>query len=291
MVDFLDEAEPAVQPEVFRQGVADPEPEVEAPPAPEPAAPEPEPEPEAPPVEPDWLSAPAPEPVQQQAPQQQQRDYYQPQQQQPQYQQAPVKRGDLNAFIEDPDGYIDRLVAQRIDYINQQALTPLMYQQQMLAQEFNGIRENNQRSALHQADAAIKGAYKEFNKDSAFRSNPRLQERIKGALAGLRESALAEAQRGNYGPLSNLANLGEAEARATLAAARVIEGIGSPGNGPLQVEGASVESSRSAVADNSIELTAEQQEIARRFGGQEKNYADRMRKAIADSKKYDDFEG
>jgi hypothetical protein len=202
-----------------------------------------------------------------------------------------MKKGDLNAFIEDPDGYIDRLVNQRLDYINQQALTPLMYQQQMLAQEFNGIRQNNQRAALSQADAAIKNAYKEFNKDSAFRSNPRLQERIKGALAGLRESALAEAQRGNYGPLSNLANIGEAEARATLAAARVIEGIGSPGSGPLQVQGATVESSRAAVDTSNIELTAEQQEIARRFGGQEKNYAERMRKAIADQRKYDDFEG
>ena len=288
MVDFLDEAEPAVQPEVFRQGVADPGPEAEAPPAPEPVAPS---EPEAPPVEPDWLSAPAPEPAHQQAQQQQQREYYPPQQPPQYHQQAPVKKGDLNAFIEDPDGYIDRLVAQRLDYVNQQALMPLMYQQQQMAQEFQGIRQNNQRGALSQADAAIKGAYKEFNKDSAFRSNPRLQERIKGALAGLRESALMEAQRGNYGPLGNLANLGEAEARATLAAARVIEGIGSPGSGPLQVQGASVESSRSAVADNSIELTAEQQEIARRFGGQEKNYADRMRKAIADQRKYDDFEG
>ena len=288
MVDFLDEAEPAVQPEVFRQGVADPEPVVEAPPAPDPVAPE---EPEAPPVEPDWLSAPAPDPVPPQAPQQQQREYYQ-QQQQPQYQQqAPMKKGDLNAFIEDPDGYIDRLVAQRLDYVNQQALMPLMYQQQQMAQEFQGIRQSNQKSALSQADIAIKGAYNEFNKDSAFRSNPRLQERIKGALAGLRENALAEAQRGNYIPLSNLANLGEKEARATLAAARSMEGIGSPGNGPLQVQGATVESSRSAVADNSIELTAEQQEIARRFGGQEKNYADRMRKAIADQRKYDDFEG
>jgi hypothetical protein len=286
MVDFLDEAAPAVQPEVFRQGTVAPEPEPE--PAPAPAAPE---EPEAPPVEPDWLSAPAPAPVQQQAPQQQQREYYPPQQQQPQYAPAPVKKGDLNAFIEDPDGYIDRLVAQRLDYINQQALMPLMYQQQQMAQEFQGIRQNNQKSALSQADNAIKNAYREFNKDSAFRSNPRLQERIKGALAGLRESALMEAQRGNYGPLSNLANLGEAEARATLAAARVIEGIGSPGSGPLQVQGATVESSRAAVDTSNIELTAEQQEIARRFGGQEKNYAERMRKAIADQRKYDDFEG
>lgn len=283
-MDFLDEAEAAVQPEVFRQGA-----EVEPEPAPEPV-PEPEAAPaqeEAPPVEPDWLSAPEPEP------QPRQQEYYQPQPQQQQYQQPPqpVKRGDLNAFIEDPDGYIDRLVAQRLDYVNQQALTPLMYQQQMLAQEFQGIRANSQKSALSQADAAIRGAYKEFNKDSAFRSNPRLQERIKGVFAGLRQNALAEAQRGNYGPLSNLGNLGEAEARATLAAARMMEGVGSPGSGPLQVQGATVESSRSAVADGSIELTPEQQEIARRFGGQEKNYADRMRKAIADAKKFDDFEG
>lgn len=285
-MDLLDETAPAVQPEVFRQTV-----EPVAPIEPEPAPVEAPPENEPPPVEPDWLSAPAPQERQAQPQyQQQQREYYPPQQQQ--YQQpAPVKRGDLNAFIEDPDGYIDRLVAQRLDYINQQALTPLMYQQQMLQQEFQGIRQSNQRSALSQADTAIKNAYKEFNKDSAFRSNPRLQERIKGVLSGLRENALAEAERGNYGPLANLGTLGSREARATLAAARAIEDIGSPGSGPLQVQGASVESSRAAVAGNSIELTAEQQEIARRFGGMEKNYADRMRKAIADARQYDDFEG
>lgn len=282
MVDFLDEAEPAVQPETFRQGsVAEPAPE------PEPVQEAAPVEKEAPPVEPDWLSAPEPEPPQQQ---QRQQEYYHQQQQ---YQQPlqPPKRGDLNAFIEDPDGYIDRLVAQRLDYVNQQALTPLMYQQQMLQQEFQGIRANSQKSALSQADNAIKGAYKEFNKDSAFRSNPRLQERIKGVFEGLRRSALAEAQRGNYGPLSNLGNLGSAEARATLAAARAMEGVGSPGNGPLQVQGATVESSRSAVSGGSVELTADQMEIARRFGGYEKNYADRMKSAIADAKRYDDFEG
>jgi len=288
MADFLDEAEPAVQPEVFRQG-SQPEPEpapVEAK-EPEPSAPV---EDEAPPVEPDWLSAPAPEPEPQHR---QQEQYYQQQYQQqyPQQPPQPAKRGDLNAFIEDPDGYIDRLVADRLNQINQQALTPLMYQQQMLAQEFNGIRENNKRAALSQADAAIKNAYREFNKDSSFRSNPRLQNRIKNALAGLRESALMEAQRGNYQPLSNLANLGEAEARATLAAARVIEGVGSPGNGPLQVQGASVESSRSAVSGGNVELTEEEKLIARRFGGQEANYAERMRKAKAEAAKYDDFEG
>ena len=286
-MDFLDEAEPAVQPEVFRQSV---EPEPEAPIAPEPApAPEPVAD-EAPPVEPDWLSAPAPEPVQQQPPQRQQ-EYYQ--QQQPQYHQQapPVKKGDLNAFIEDPDGYIDRLVAQRLEYVNQQALTPLMWQQQQLMQEFQGIRDNSRNGALSQADSAIRGAYKEFNKDSAFRSNPRLQERIKSVFAGIRETALDEAKRGNFQPLNNLGKLGENEARATLAAARMMEGVGSPGSGPLQVQGATVESSRSAVTDSNIELTLEQQEIARRFGGQEKNYADRMRKAIADQKKFNDFEG
>jgi len=285
MVDFLDEAEPAVQPEVFRQSQ-----EPVAPVEPEPAPVEESGGNEPPPVEPDWLSAPAPVQQRQEQPQQQQRDYY-PQHQQQQYPQQPPKRGDLNAFIEDPDGYIDRLVAQRLEYVNQQALTPLMWQQQQLQQEFQGIRQSNQRSALSQADSAIKNAYREFNKDSAFRSNPRLQERIKGVLSGLRESALAEAQRGNYGPLGNLATLGSAEARATLAAARAMEGVGSPGNGPLQVQGASVESSRAAVSGGSVELTADQLEIARRFGGYEKNYADRMRAAIADAKQYDDFEG
>lgn len=299
MVDFLDEPVEGVQDNTFRQGVnpepvAEPAPEPAAAPEPTPAPAAPEPEPDAPPVEPTWLSAPPPEPEPAPAPM---APPYVPEPQYPQvppqqYAPRPAQPGrGLEHFVDDPDAYIDRLVSERLAQIEQNALAPLVQQQMAIGREFNSIRETTKQSAISKADAAIREAYKVFNDDSSFRSNPVLQERIQGTLAAIKASAVAAAEHGDFTPLNNLSTLGPDQAKATLAAARVMVGVGVPGNGPLQVQGAAVESSRAAVTDNNIELTAEQQEIARRFGGQEQNYAERMRQAIADQAKYNDFEG
>jgi hypothetical protein len=61
-----------------------------------------------------------------------------------------------------------------------------------------------------------------------------------------------------------------------LAFVKATANVPSPGVGPLQVEGATVESSRSAVAPESVVLTAEQESIATRMGP---GYRDRMIKA------------
>ena len=276
MVELLDEQTPEAQPEVFRQGAApDPEPA----PAPEPG-PVAETEPEAPPVEPSWLSAPQREPEPRYAPQ--------PQQQSPPSQQyAPQVRqpsgGNLEAFIENPDAYIERIVQERVA----QQVGPLYLDHQRVAMEQQRVRETTANSVLGQADQAIKKAYGAFNQDPAFRSNPNLQGRLEGTLKGIREQAIEAARFGDLGPLHNLANMNDGHYRAALAAARAIEGVDSPGVGPLQIEGARVESTRGAVKDTHVELTAEQQEIANRIGG---NYADRLRKSIKETAAADDFE-
>lgn len=280
-LDQVVNTDPEYQPEVFSQRVEAPEP------VPEPEPPrqvERPPEPEAPPVEPDWLSAP---PVQPQPPPQQ---YYQEQpqyyQQQPPQQRQPQRQstGALDRFIDDPDGYIDQLLQARLA----EQTTPLAYQQHMMAQQVQQIRDTFTNSALSQADSALKGAYKTLNKDSSFRTSKNIQGRIENTLRGMREQAVMQARVGNFGPLNNLATLNESHIRAALAAAKAMEGVDSPGVGPLQVEGATVESSRSAPQQHSVDLDPDQKEAVRRLGPA---YETRLRKALADNAKYDDFQG
>jgi len=284
-MDYLDQdvpADPDYQPEVFSQ-------RVEAPVEPEPEQPQqveskPQPEPEAPPIEPDWLGAP---PAYREPPQQQ--PYYQPQV--PQYQQQQVQQqqrkqpvGSLDRFIDDPDGYIDQILQARMA----EQTTPLAYQQYMMAQQVQQIRDTFTSNAAGQADNALKSAYKTLNKDASFRSNKNIQARIESTLRGMREQAVMQARNGNFGPLNNLATLNESHVRAALAAAKAMEGVDSPGIGPLQVEGAAVESSRSAQKASEAPLTDDQREIVRRLGP---SYEKRLRKGIAEASKYDDFQG
>lgn len=281
-LDQVVETDPEYQPEVFSQRVEAPEP------APEPEPPrqvERPPEPEAPPVEPEWLSAPPPQPQQpQQQYYQEQPQYYQQPQPQQQRQQQRQPSGSLDRFIDDPDGYIDQLLQARLA----EQTTPLAYQQYQMAQQVQQIRDTFTSSALSQADNALKGAYKHLNKDSAFRTSKSIQGRIENTLRGMREQAVMQARAGNFGPLNNLASLNESHIRAALAAAKAMEGIDSPGVGPLQVEGATVESSRSAPQQHSVDLDPDQKEAVRRLGPA---YETRLRKALAEADKYDDFQG
>jgi len=276
----LDEQAQDVQPEAFRQGV-DPEPEQQPEEQQQEAQPEPEAQPEAPEIGPDWLYQPPPQP--QQAPPQQ---YYQ----EPQYQQPaqaspppPNTRRGLDAFIENPDAYIDSLVQDRLV----QAVGPIMQQQQALFGMTDHVRRSQTRAIASQAELGIKNAYKAFNKDPDFKSNPQLQQKINSTMQTLYNQALAAAEYGNYTQLYNLANIGEREIRATIGAAKLYEGIGGGGQTPLSIMGAEVESTRAPSRETGVQLTAEQEEIARRMGG---NYADKLRKAIAETEKLEDFE-
>ena len=86
----------------------------------------------------------------------------------------------------------------------------------------------------------------------------------------------------------NMANIGEQEIKATLAVAKIQAGIAGSSSAPLDIHGAEVASSRPSVPKPQIQLTGEQQAIADRFGG---DYADRLRKAIAETQDAGDFEG
>ena len=285
MADELEPMETTVpeQADMFRQSVEpDPEP---APPAPEPT---PEPvveEPEPPPVEPDWLTAPAePEPP----PAAPQYQYQQPQPppvypQQPQVPQGTGVDAALQGFVDNPDAWLD----QRMSAREQQMLGPVVQRQQMVDHMVGTLMENNVNQGVAQADASIRNAYDAFNKDATFRSNKEMQDKIGATLQGMRSNAISEARRGNFVPMNALANLNEAAVAGTLGYLRGAMGVPSPGVAPLQVEGAAVESARSAATDQGVVLTAEQEEVAKRMGP---GYRDRMIKAQADHNKYDDFE-
>ena len=256
-------------------------------PAPEPE-PTPEPEIEAPVVEPSWLNEPVaePAPMPNQPPAQYpqmppQYDYGQ--QQQPQVQQGPASDAALNAFVEDPQGWFNSQMAQR----EQQIVGPLQQQQQAIAYMMSSMIDNSVKQGMSSADAAIHKAYDVFNQDSAFRSNKAMQEKVGATLQGMRARAEAEARNGNFGPLHAISNLSEADIAGTLAYVRAATGVQSPGTGPLQVEGATVESSRAPVAEQTVELTAEQEEIARRMGP---GYRQKLIQAQTDLNKYDDLE-
>jgi len=268
---------------MFRQGAEPepaPEPVVEV--APEPVAAEPE----LPPVEPDWLSAPAlPEAPPQPPPQQ----YYEPPPQhypqQPQVPQGTNADAALQTFVDNPDGWLEQRMAQR----DQQRLGPLQHQQQQQAQMTAILMNNYVTEGMSRADAAVRKAYDVFNRDATFRSDREMQQTLQSTLQGMRDRAREEAWgRGNLDPLRTLANLDESDMEATLAYMKVKRGKRSPGVGPLQVEGATLESSRSSVAEQSTELPPEFEEIAHRLGpgGRE-----RLIKQIAVTRTADDFEG
>ena len=289
--DLPDEVVEPVAPETFSQGVEpDVAPEVTETPveAPQAAA-----EPEAPSVIPEWLDA-EPEPPRGQYPPQQTQELppqYPPQQPQyppqpPAQYQPPAQPGAdaaLQAFVDNPEQWV-RTIQQ--DTINQMG-GQLGFQQQQLAGEINQMRQTYANAGIGQADTAIRNAYKFLNSDPVFKSNKDVQARIGAALKGSFDNAAREARTGNYGPISDVAQLDETSLRGMLAFVKATSNVQSPGVGPLQVEGATVESSRSAVADNSVVLTPLQEEVAKRMGP---GYRDKMIKAEVENRKHDDFE-
>jgi hypothetical protein len=274
--------------ESFTQSVVPEEAPPEPAPIPEPVV-EAAPEPELPPVEPDWLSAPAqPEPP----PQQYQPDYnYQqqpPQQQYPQQPQVPqygTPDAALQTFVDNPDGWADQKIEQRLAARDQQ-----IAQQNQAIQNMTGmLMQDRMTEAVTGANAAVQRAYTVFNKDTSFRSNKDMQRSLQATLQGMRQKAEYEARTtGNFEPLRTLSNLSESDMEATLAYMKVKAGTQSPGTGPLQVEGATVESSRSAVAGQTAELPEEFREIANRLGPRGEA---RLLKQIQVTADADDFEG
>lgn len=269
------------QAEMFRQGV---EPEV-VPEATEAPAPEPEPvvEEEAPVVEPDWLSAPVEPP---QAPPQQ--HYEQPPPMYPQQPQmpppAPVGDAALNAFVDNPDAWANSKIDSRLG-----AMVGPMQQQAQAVQHMMGMMMDNQvNEGLAKVDASIKRAYETFNKDATFRSSKPMQDKIAATLQGMRDAAINEARGGNLNRLNTLSNLSEADIAGTLGYLRGSMGTPSPGVGPLQVEGATVESSRSAVVEQSVEFDADTEAAIKRLGPA---YRERLIKARLATDAAGDFEG
>lgn len=286
MADELEpqEVEVPEQAEFFTQTIGE---ALEAPdPEPEPKpAPEPEPEPEVPPVEPDWLNQPPPQPQQEQWHQQQgyPQDYPQQRPQQPQAQ--PRTGGDaaLEAFVENPDAWLEQRLQERLA----QYSGPLQQQQQSIAFMMQQMVDNSVKQGKGAAEGAIRKAYTAFNKDATFRSSKAMQEKIGATLQGMVQRAEYEARNGNFAPMNAIANLSDADIAGTLAYVRAVSGASSPGTGPMQIEGATVESSRAAVADKTVELTPEQEEVARRMGPA---YRRKMEKAVVEQKKYNDLE-
>jgi len=277
------------QADMFRQGV-EPAPDPE--PAPVAAAPEPEPvvveEPEMPPVEPDWLSA-APEPQPQYPPQQPQYQYEPQPPQYPQQPQVPPQPAGVDAalqtFVDNPDGWLDQKLQQR----DQQLVGPLAQQQQQQANITAMLMNNYVTEGISQADASVRKAYEIFNRDASFRSDKEMQNTIQGTLQGMKQRAEYEARAtGNFAPLRALANLDESDMEATLAYMKAKAGKQSPGTGPLQVEGAVVESSRSPIAEQSVELDADTEAAIKRLGPA---YRERLIKATRTTTDAGDFEG
>jgi hypothetical protein len=299
MADELDAQEPEVQEEatptaeqVPQQALFEPRNIAEAmempEPEPEPVA-EPAPEQELPEVGPDWLNEPPPQP---QYPPQFPVDYPPHPEyptMQPQYPQQPQATprtpGDaaLEAFVDNPQAWLDQQLAAR----EQQLLGPIQQQQQSIAFMMHQMQENSLKQTKQQARAAIEKAYKEFNKDSAFRSSKDMQESVKGTLQGMMQRAEIEARNGNWEPMNTLINMDQGEIAGTLAYLRAKAGVQSGGQAPLQVEGAAVESSRSPAAKHEVQLTPEQEEIARRMGP---GYRARLVKSLQELDENDDLE-
>jgi hypothetical protein len=278
------EVEP-VEPEPFTQGV---EPDVapEAPEAPV-EAPQEAAEPAPPAVQPEWLDR-EPEPPPGQYPNQ-----YPPEPppqlppQQPQYPpQPPAQVGAdaaLQAFVDNPEKWVRSIQQETINQMGGQ----LGWNQQQLAGQINQMRETYANAGIGQAKTAVRNAYSFLNEDPVFRSNKDVQERIGRALEGSLENAKRAAFMGDYGPISDVSQLDETSLRGMLAFVKATANVPSPGVGPLQVEGATVESSRSAVAPESVVLTPDQEAIATRMGP---GYRDKMIKAQIENIKHGDVE-
>jgi hypothetical protein len=268
------------QGEMFTQPVVateEPAPQAEPTPTPEPVVAEP------PLVEPEWLNAPAVPP--------QAEPQYAPQQPPPQYPQQPqmpqpAPRGDaaLEAFVDNPDGWLDQRMAAR----EQQMLAPMQQQAQAVQYMMHTMMDNQISDGLTRADTAVRNAYTQFNNDSTFRSSKAMQDKIGATLQGMRTRAEAEARTGNFGPINALANLSEADVAGTLAYVRAASGVQSPGIAPVQVEGATVESSRSPVAAQTVEIDSDTEAAIKRLGPA---YRERYVKALQDADTADDFEG
>jgi hypothetical protein len=249
---------------------------------PSPVAPEPEPVSEESYIGPDWLNEPVapppelpPQPYPQPVP-----DYYpQPAPAQPQTQSEAA----LNTFVEDPYGVID----QRIAAMSQQQFGQLAMQQQTANQMMSILMENTISDGVSRADQTVKRAYDIFNQDPAFKSNKEVQNQLGSTLRGMRQQAELAARAGNFQPLNSLASLSDADMAAALAFVKAKSGVASPGVAPLVVEGAAVETARPAVAKQDVQLSPEQQEIARRMGG---NYEQRLKDALAETEKLGDLE-
>jgi hypothetical protein len=194
-------------------------------------------------------------------------------------------RGDaaLEAFVDNPDGWFDQRMAAR----EQQMLGPMQQQTQAVQHMMGMMMDNQMNEHRSRVGDSVKRAYDSFNQDATFRSSKVMQDKIGATLSGMRDNAEQAARMGNFGPMNALANLTEADIAGTLAYVRAAAGVQSPGVAPLQVEGATVESSRSAVAESNVVLTAEQEEVARRLGP---GARDRMIQGVIEQQKYDDFE-
>jgi hypothetical protein len=270
------------QGEMFTQPAVAPEPVVEAPPAP---APEPAPAEPPPPVEPEWLNAPAEPPPQE--PQYAQ----QPQQMPPQYPQqsyvqppAPASDAALQSFVDNPDGWFEQRMAAR----EQQMLGPMQNMMGNMMQTQAVQQENQVNEGLSRADIAVRNAYEQFNNDTTFRSSKAMQDKIGATLQGMRQRAESEARRGNFTPINALANLSPSDVAGTLAYVRAAAGVQSPGVAPVQVEGATVESSRSTVAAQPVEIDPDTEAAIKRLGPA---YRERYVKALQEASAADDFEG
>jgi hypothetical protein len=286
-IDIEAIAEP---PEVFSQSV---EPDA-APPEAEPQAePQPTSDPvqDLPEVEPDWINAqpeqqgPHPGQYPQEPPPQlppPQPGYQQPQ---PQYQQPQPTGVDqvLNEFVSNPKGFIQQIQQETLN----QFAGPMGYQQQQMAQEINQMRQTYADGHVGEAKDTVVEAYKHLNKNPTFRSNKQVQDSIKGTLQEYRNQAEMAARAGNYGPIAQFNKIGPEQLNGMMAYLSATMGVQSPGVGPLQVEGATVESSRSAVDEGSVVLTPLQEDIASRMGPGKR---DEMIQAEKDLLKYNDFE-
>jgi hypothetical protein len=274
-------------PEVFSQSV---EPDA-APPEAEPQAePQPTPDPvqDLPEVEPDWINA-QPEPQgphpgqYPQEPPQQLPQY--PPQPQPQYQQPQPTGVDqvLNEFVSNPKGFIQQIQQETLNQFAGQ----VGYQQQQIANELHEMKQTHADGHVGEAKDTVVEAYKHLNKNPTFRSNKQVQDSIKGTLQEYRNQAEMAARAGNYGPIAQFNKIGPEQLNGMMAYLSATMGVQSPGVGPLQVEGATVESSRSAVDEGSVVLTPLQEDIARKMGPGKR---EEMIQAQKDLIKYDDFE-
>jgi hypothetical protein len=253
--------------------------------------------PEAPPVSPDWLdeaAAPAqavqdygrqPQYQQQQYPQQYapQQPQVQPQMQQP----GQVMSEDmLEAFVRDPNGYVNRLVQAQVE----QAIGPAAMTAMQAASGVSSFIHAQAETGIGEAKKAISSAYKDvFNQDETFRSNQDLQRRVGGSLQALLEQAAYKARSGDFSDLAMFRSFGEQQARATLAAAKALAGITGRSESPMSVAGAVVESPVARASRDDVQLSAEEEDVISARSRVEPGYRDRYIAAKKEAIKRGDF--